>query len=96
MMKIRTRILLVAVLFMWVGATAQIDKTANVFLITLDGVRWQDVYHGLDTALVQSNYTEGKELLNKMFSGSSPEESREKNHAFFLEYHCQRWSIVRQ
>lgn len=83
MMKIRTRILLVAVLFMWVGATAQIDKTANVFLITLDGVRWQDVYHGLDTALVQSNYTEGKELLNKMFSGSSPEESREKIMPFF-------------
>ncbi|SEB95572.1 Sulfatase [Maribacter dokdonensis] len=83
MMKIRTRILLVAMLFMWVGATAQIDKTANVFLITLDGVRWQDVYHGLDTALVQSNYTEDKELLNKMFSGSSPEESREKIMPFF-------------
>ena len=36
---------------------AQQDKNPNVFLITLDGVRWQDVFTGMDTNLFMSTYT---------------------------------------
>ncbi|WP_282179246.1 alkaline phosphatase family protein [Maribacter stanieri] len=62
---------------------AQQDKNPNVFLITLDGVRWQDVFTGMDTNLLNSDYTENKELLTSKFMGSSLEENRKLLMPFF-------------
>lgn len=40
------------------------EKSPNIFLITLDGVRWQEVFYGIDKELVDNtNYVENKSLL---------------------------------
>lgn len=64
-------------------AQQKIDKQANVFLITLDGVRWQDVFTGIDPVLLNSPYTQDKALLSKKFVGNSPEENRSLLMPFF-------------
>lgn len=62
---------------------AQEDKDPNVFLITLDGVRWQDVFTGIDTVLLNSPYTQDKKLLEEKFVGNSTEENRKMLMPFF-------------
>lgn len=56
----------------------------NVFIITLDGVRWQEVFTGIDSNLLENKkYTENKDHLVKLFEGKTPEEKREKLMPFF-------------
>jgi hypothetical protein len=57
-------------------AQAKAEKQANVFLITLDGVRWQDVFAGIDPVLLNSSSAQDKALLTKKFVGNSTEENR--------------------
>jgi hypothetical protein len=64
-------------------AQKKAEKQANVFLITLDGVRWQDVFTGIDSVLLNSPYTQDKELLTKKFVGNSTEENRTLLMPFF-------------
>lgn len=69
----------------FLGAQAQ-QKTANqpnVFLITIDGLRWQDLFTGIDPVLLNSPYTQDKEALTKKFVGNSPEENRTLLMPFF-------------
>ncbi|MDD7886953.1 phosphoglyceromutase [Flavivirga sp. 57AJ16] len=61
------------------------DERPNVFLITLDGVRWQEVFKGIDTALINSDYSENKKLLNEKFVGNSMEENRTLLMPFFWD-----------
>ena len=59
-------------------------KEPNIFLITLDGVRWQEVFTGIDTVLLENKkYTHSKEELIKKFSGKTLEERRKKLMPFF-------------
>ena len=55
------------------------EKSPNIFLITLDGVRWQEVFYGIDKDLVDNtNYVDNKSLLIDTYY--SPNYSRgEKN-----------------
>ena len=50
-MKIGSQLL--ATTFIWTSlasaSTPPLSKTANVILLTLDGVRWEEVFHGVDT-----------------------------------------------
>ena len=87
-MKVLLRMFLVTMLFVTTQINAQGDKDPNVFLITLDGVRWQDVFTGMDTDLLNSEFTQNKELLTEKFVGQSEEENRKMLMPFFLEYHC--------
>ncbi|MFT5244701.1 MAG: hypothetical protein ACI8QQ_002646, partial [Psychroserpens sp.] len=64
-------------------AQEKAKKQANVFLITLDGVRWQDVFTGIDSVLLNSPYAQDKELLTKKFVGNSIEENRNLLMPFF-------------
>lgn len=66
---------------------AQQNKTPKVFLITLDGVRWQDVFTGIDTVLLNSPYTQDKDFLEGTFVGKSIEENRALLMPFF-------WSTI--
>tara|TARA_R110001592_G_scaffold201527_5_gene450646 strand:+ start:2244 stop:3359 length:1116 start_codon:yes stop_codon:yes gene_type:complete len=65
------------------NAQQKTKKQPNVFLITLDGVRWQDVFTGIDTVLLNSPYAHDRELLTKKFVGNSPEENRTLLMPFF-------------
>lgn len=69
--------------FLTTQAQQKTEKHPNVFVITLDGVRWQDVFTGIDTVLLNSPYTQDKELLTKKFVGNSSEENRTLLMPFF-------------
>ncbi|WP_147675976.1 LTA synthase family protein [Algibacter pacificus] len=76
-------LILTAVLFISYGIKAQSDNKPNIFLITLDGVRWQDVFTGIDTVLLNSDYTKSKTFLKEKFVGNSIEENRTLLMPFF-------------
>jgi hypothetical protein len=55
---------------------AQNYKTENVVIVTLDGLRWQEVYRGADSALINSKYTDDKAAVQKQFWAGSADERR--------------------
>lgn len=62
---------------------AQNHKTQNVVIVTLDGFRWQELYRGADSALINSKYTETKSDIRKKFWAETPEERRKLLMPFF-------------
>ncbi|NVJ48284.1 MAG: sulfatase-like hydrolase/transferase [Cytophagia bacterium] len=76
-----------ALLFSGFACFAQ-QKTENVFLITLDGFRWQELYTGADAELIQNkDYVGNPEELSELFWRDSPEERRETLLPFM-------WSVM--
>src|SRR5689334_18111100 len=62
--------------------------TGNVFIITIDGFRWQEVFTGADSSLINNeDYTPGAEVIKAMFWGTTPEIRREKLMPFF-------WNLI--
>ncbi|SIQ29827.1 alkaline phosphatase family protein [Maribacter ulvicola] len=82
-MKLLLRTLLLLLLLASTQVIAQEAKNSNVFLITLDGVRWQDVFTGVDMNLLNSDYTHNKDELTKKFVGKSKNENRKMLMPFF-------------
>lgn len=62
---------------------AQPHKTQNVIIVTLDGFRWQELYRGADSALVNSKYTDTKADVKKKFWAATPAERRKLLMPFF-------------
>ncbi|WP_153798907.1 alkaline phosphatase family protein [Foetidibacter luteolus] len=63
-------------------------KTENIIIVTLDGMRWQEVMKGVDTALMNSKqYTRDSEYVAQSFYAPAPEESRKKIFPFI-------WSAI--
>ena len=68
----------------WAQNTAQ-----NIVIVTLDGMRWQEVFGGLDSALVNdSRFTKDPASLRQKFAHANAEISREKLFPFL-------WSTVK-
>ncbi len=69
--------LLVAMLLLsYVGSTAQ-NKTENVVIVTLDGMRWQEVFGGADSMLLRDKkFTRDSSGTNKAFWNSDLQERR--------------------
>lgn len=69
--------------------TAAADhRTQNVFHIMIDGLRWQEVFGGMQSGLLtKDNKVERPDSLNKRFGGAGPSERREKLMPFL-------WSTV--
>lgn len=60
----------------------------NVFIITLDGVRWQEVFNGADrNILTDTRYVKDTCLMLRQFWGNDTQQNRQKLLPFF-------WSIV--
>lgn len=74
-------------LLLSVTATAQTPgKTRNIFIITTDGFRWQEVFTGADSALLNdTEYVQDTTLTRQMFWSPSPEERRRKLMPFFWD-----------
>lgn len=67
---------------------SQTGKTENVIIITLDGMRWQEVFSGADSALLNNkNYTPNREPVAKKFWDDDAFARRKKLFPFF-------WSVV--
>lgn len=64
------------------------SEAPNIFLITLDGVRWQEVFTGIDTVLLNNDtYTHSKKVLLERFVGKDSKENRKKLMPFM-------WSTI--
>jgi hypothetical protein len=68
-------------LFAYVNLHAQ--NAENLVIVTLDGMRWQEVFAGADTALINNNrFTNDKESINYLFGGKTTTERRAKLFPF--------------
>lgn len=77
---------LIALAGLTVKAIAQ-HKTKNLIVVTLDGMRWQEVYRGADSTLINSSFTDDKSGVGKTYWAATPEERRERLFPFL-------WSVV--
>lgn len=82
-MKLFSKISVLIVILGLTSLNAQQENNPNVILITLDGVRWQDVFTGIDTTLLNSSYTQDKGLLTEKYRGTSLDENRKLLMPFF-------------
>lgn len=63
-------------------------RTENLVIFTLDGMRWQEVFGGIDSALTENKeYTRDKDELNKRYYSPDVRERRKKLFPFF-------WSTI--
>lgn len=83
-MKINTRILLFALCAtITVNGVAQ-SKTENIVIVTLDGMRWQEVFGGADSALLKNKkYTRDSSGTSKDFWEDETTARRKKLFPFF-------------
>lgn len=74
-------VILVSLISISVLLSQQID---NVILVTLDGLRWQEVYGGaVDSLIDNENFTKDKDEISTRFRGRTKLEAREKLMPWF-------------
>lgn len=82
----RIRLIFFVLLLMAVAHTQAQNKTENVILITLDGMRWQEVFGGADKTLVgNKTFVSDSAALTKKFWRESEAERRKTLMPFFWE-----------
>lgn len=71
--------------FVLLATICQAQKTENIIIITTDGLRWQEVFKGLDSAIANNKkYNEGDSAyLFKKYWGQNEIENRKKLMPFF-------------
>jgi hypothetical protein len=72
-------------------STAYTQSSAqNVFIITVDGTRWQEVFTGADSALLgDTNFVKAPRLMMQQYWHNDPGERRRRLMPFF-------WSVIEQ
>jgi hypothetical protein len=83
--------LIVIYLFSFLATTAQLSsKTKNIFIVTIDGIRWQEIFKGADADIINNHrYTSDVDLAKLMYLDSSSLLSRKKLLPFF-------WNVIQQ
>lgn len=82
-MKFTRYILIIVLLTTSATVTAQL-KTENIVIVTLDGMRWQEVYGGADSAILKNKkYTKDSSGTSKDFWADDINERRKKLFPFF-------------
>ena len=62
----------------------QLPIAANIFIITIDGFRWQEVFKGADSVIINSEkYTPDMATIKAMYWANTAEERRKKLMPFF-------------
>jgi len=70
------------------GIFPNISPVQNLFIITIDGYRWQELFSGADANLINDEkYTPSGEILKTLYWANTPEERRKKLMPFF-------WNVV--
>jgi hypothetical protein len=81
-MKITQYIFTIVMLLIVTGITAQ-QKTENLVIVTLDGMRWQEVFGGADSAILKNKkYTKDSSGSSKKFWADDAIERRKKLFPF--------------
>jgi hypothetical protein len=66
----------------------KLRPAANIFIITTDGFRWQELFNGADSLLLNSDeFTSDAETLATLYWADTKEERRKKLMPFF-------WSVI--
>ena len=87
-------LVLVSFCFMPFGVHAQDLETENVVLITLDGLRWEELFEGADTLLLrEERYVDDPQDLVERFWAPTPEERRRLLMPFFWETIAERGQL---
>ncbi|MEO8415516.1 MAG: hypothetical protein ABI472_17780, partial [Ginsengibacter sp.] len=83
--------LLLIFTFTFFAAHAQLTpKTQNIFIVTIDGIRWQEIFKGADPDIINDDrYTSNIDLAKLMYLDSSEDLSRKKLLPFF-------WDVIQQ
>src|SRR5579863_4764630 len=86
---IKMKIPLILAMFIYCTSWAQTPlKTSNVFIITTDGFRWQEVFSGADSAIINNTeYVQDTALIKDLYWDENAEERRKKLMPFF-------WSVI--
>ena len=64
-------------------------KTRNVIFITFDGLRWEEVFYGADSLLINNDdFTKERKSMVKDYWADTPKTRREKLMPFF-------WSTIK-
>ncbi|MEJ0106767.1 MAG: alkaline phosphatase family protein [Bacteroidota bacterium] len=67
-----------------VNVFSQKTKTENIIVVTLDGMRWEEIFGGVDSAIVNNPaYTREKEEIQKTLWTDNAEERRKRLFPFF-------------
>jgi hypothetical protein len=74
--------------FLWLQGFSQNRKTENLLIVTMDGMRWQEVFKGLDTVLANDTlFSRDPKGLKEKFGSDNEEERRKKLFPFF-------WNVI--
>ena len=66
------------------------DAAGNLVIITIDGLRWYEVFNGVDESLINNlKYTKDTAILRMLYWADSEKERRQKLMPFF-------WSVLAQ
>src|ERR1041384_4874546 len=77
------RFLVCACLLVVFRGYAQKTKTENLIIVTMDGMRWEEIFGGVDSAILHNPaYTHNAEAVEKMLWHNSPEERRKRLYPF--------------
>lgn len=69
-------------------SSTNLPVTQNLFIITTDGFRWQEVFAGADSAIINmEKFTPDSSTVNAMYWANSPAERRKKLLPFF-------WNVI--
>jgi hypothetical protein len=72
------------------GISQSSSKTKNVFIVTIDGIRCQEIFKGGDPMIINNaHYTADIDLAKLMYLDSSIEQNRKKLLPFF-------WNVIQQ
>src|SRR5580692_10238064 len=72
------------------SASSQSHKTENIIIVTLDGMRWQEIFGGVDSSLLNNpKYTHEKKRISELLWSDDTGERRKKLLPFL-------WTTVAQ
>ncbi len=79
----KTTFVLALLILSGIVAFAQARKTENLIIITFDGMRWQEVFGGVDSVLMDDSvFTRDRKGIKEKFWAHTPEERRKKLFPF--------------
>jgi hypothetical protein len=79
---------LAAIFFCSIVSAQTSLKTKNIFIITTDGFRWQEVFTGADSAIINNpEYVQDTSVIKDLYWAENAEERRKKLMPFF-------WSVI--
>ncbi len=88
-------ILKITVLGLLVITSTLVRATQNVVLVTLDGVRWQEVFNGADEALINNaDFVKNKAQLNSEFWHNNPKQRQQLLMPFITQTIANKGVII--